>query len=260
MNSKRQAGFTLTELMIATGLSLTVIAAVLTGYVATYTNSLGTLAGSKLNHEITTLMSLMGNDIRRAGYWGGISASEDPLGNPFNVVGESALTVFDSVVGNNSVGPLGSGTCIVYAYDLATDGAVNADELFGFRLNNGVVQMRTSGTPGNAASCADPSDVWEDLTDINMVNITTLTFDLSDSSCLNIREPDGIDNDGDGVVDNPEESDCYSAPLPVAGSGDITVETRELLITLTGSLADDDFVRVTQSQTVRVRNELIREF
>lgn len=259
MNSRKQAGFTLTELMVSTGLSLTVIAAVLTGYVATYTNTLGTLASSKLNHEMTSLMSLMSNDIRRAGYWGGLNASTDPTGNPFNVVGDTALTVFDSMAGNSSVGPQGSGTCVVYAYDLASSGNVDADELFGFRLNSGVVQMRTAGTPGNPASCADPDDVWEDLTDINTVNVTALVFDLAGSSCLNTREPDGLDNDGDGVVDNPEEADCYAAPLPAAGSGDITVETRELRITLTGTLADDSFVRVTQSQTVRVRNELVRE-
>ncbi len=257
MGINGQKGFTLTELLVSTVLSLSVIGAVLVGYVATYTNTLGTLGASKLNHEMTTLMSLMSSDIRRAGYWGGLAATAAPADNPFNVNGQTALTVFNSMNGNLDVGPQGSGSCIVYAYDLGNDASVGGDELFGFRLNGGVVQMRVGGTPGNAASCASSDDDWEDLTDASLINVTVLSFDLVDSVCLNTREPDGIDNDGDGTVDNPEEADCYLV-APIAGSGDMTVETRQVDITLEAALADNASVRVTQTQSVRVRNELVR--
>jgi prepilin peptidase dependent protein B len=46
--------------------------------------------------------------------------------------------------------------------------------------------------------------------------------------------------------------------LPLAGSGDITVETREIVITLSGQLANDAFVNMTLNQTVRVRNDWVR--
>ncbi len=258
MYNNRQAGFTLTELLISTTLSLGVISAVLVGYVATSTSTMNTMAASKLNHEMTTMMSLMANDIRRAGYWGALAASSEPLNNPFNVVGQTALTVFDSATGNNAAGVTGNGTCIVFAYDLNMDGTVNANELMGYRLNNGVVQMRTSGTPGSNATCAAIGNTWEDLTDSAHVTVTSLNFDLVDSVCINTREPDEVDNDANGVIDNPEEIDCYRVPLPVAASGDVTVETRQVRITVTGTLVEDSFVRVTQSQIIRVRNELVR--
>jgi len=253
---ERQRGFTLTELMISTGLSLSVISAVLLAYVATSTNAISTLAGSKLNHELTSLITLMSDDIRRAGYWG--TALGNPAGNPFNRAGQTALTVFDSSANNNQPGPTGSGTCVTYAYDMNRNGVLDTGELTGFRLVNGAVQMRTAGTSGSPASCANASDSWENLTDRAQIVVMTLTFNFADSVCLNTREPDGLDNDGNGTIDNGEEMDCYRAPLPTVGSGDVTVETREVEITVGGTLVDDSFVRLMQSQTVRVRNELIR--
>lgn len=257
MNKHRQKGFTLTELMISTVLSLSVIATVLIGYVATSTSAISTLAESKLNHELASLMSLMINDIRRAGYWGALAALDDPTVNPFNIVNQTALTVFDSSEANNMAGTTGNGTCVTYTYDMNSNGTLEAKELTGFRLRSGVVQMRTSGTAG-PSSCASPFDVWEDLTDFAQINVTTLNFDFAESVCLNTREPDDLDNDGNGVIDNIEEIDCYRTPLPATGSGDVTVETRELRVTVGGTLVDDAFVRLMQSQIVRVRNELIR--
>jgi type IV pilus assembly protein PilW len=46
--------------------------------------------------------------------------------------------------------------------------------------------------------------------------------------------------------------------VPTGGSGNITVETREITITLAGTLTNDTFVRLTQTQNVRVRNDLVR--
>ena len=257
MNIYSQKGFTLAELMISTVLSLSVISTVLIGYVATSTSTISTLAASKLNHELASLMSLMINDLRRAGYWGTVAALDDPTLNPFNIVDQSALTVFDSSDANNLAGPTGGGTCVTYTYDMNSNGSLESEEFTGFRLSGGVVQMRTSGAAGTA-SCASADDVWEDLTDAAQINVTTLNFDLAGSVCLNTREPDGLDNDGSGGIDNTEEVDCYRAPLPAVASGDVTVETREVIITVGGTLADDAFVRLVQSQTVRVRNELIR--
>jgi prepilin peptidase dependent protein B len=257
VNIRRQKGFTLTELMVSTALSLSIVGIVLTLYVATSTRAISTLAESKLNHELASLMSLMGDDIRRAGYWGVMSAPDSKVVNPFNVTNQSALTVFDSLTSNNIVGPSGIGTCITYSYDINRNGSLESAELIGFRLNNGAVQMRTSGTSG-LASCKNTTDVWEDLTDRAQITVTVLSFDLGESACVNTREPDGRDNDGNGTIDNTEEADCYRAPLPTDGSGNITLETREVRITLEGSLVSDAFARLMQSQTVRVRNELIR--
>jgi type IV pilus assembly protein PilW len=171
---------------------------VLVGYVATSTSAISTLAESKLNHELASLMSLMINDIRRAGYWGTLAALDDPTVNPFNIVNQSTLSVFDSSETDNMAGTTGNGTCLTYTYDMNRNGTLEAEELTGFRLRGGVVQMRTSGISG-PASCAGPNDVWENLTDGAQINVTTLNFDLAESVCLNTREPDDLDNDGNSA-------------------------------------------------------------
>lgn len=254
----RQNGFTLTELMITVALSLSVISSVMVGYLGTYSGSMSTLNSSKLNQEMSALMSLMIADIRRAGFDGAVAPGDLPTANVFNTIDNTALEVFDSMNSNTQVAATGSGSCIVYTYDADQDGTVDATELIGFRLNAGVVQMRTVGNVADPDTCASANNTWTDLTDSDFITVTTLNFDLSGSMCLNTREPDLIDNDGDGAIDNPQEGDCYDAPLPVAASGNITVETRQVDITLVGNLTDDSFTRLSQVQSVRVRNDLIR--
>jgi Tfp pilus assembly protein PilW len=267
MNMRRtgkrsQGGFTITELMITVGLSMSVISSVLIGYLATYSSSMDTLAASKLNQDMSALMNLMVTELRRAGYSGVVP--DPPTANLFAATGTTALAVFNSVTSNTQQSATGSGSCIIYAYDgvvsTATEnGIVEAAELGGFRLSaSGVVQMRTSGDTAAPNTCASTTNnVWSDLTDPDFITVTNLTFNLSNSSCLNTREPDTVDNDLDASVDEADEYNCYVS-VPTANSGNITVETREITITLTANLTNDTFVRMTQTQNVRVRNDLVR--
>lgn len=255
---QRQSGFTLTELIITVALSLSVVSAVLVGYLGTYTGSMDTLSSSKVNQDLSALMNLMVSDIRRTGYTADPAVVSAPASNIFNVTDVTALEVYDSALTNNQVAATGSGSCIVYAYDRDEDGAIDADELSGFRLVNGIVQMRTAGNILDPDTCSSADNTWAALTDSGLITVTALIFDLAGSTCLNTREPDNVDNDANGTIDNAEEADCYDAPLPAANSGNITVETRQVIITLTGNLTGDTFVRQNQSQNVRVRNDLVR--
>lgn len=252
----RQRGFTITELMITVGLSMSVISSVLIGYLATYSSSMSTLAASKLNQDMSALMNLMVNELRRAGYSGVVPTT--PASNLFAAVNDTALEVFNDMTNNVQQASTGSGSCIVYSYDMDQDGVVDAAELAGFRLTTaGVVQMRTAGDTADPDTCATTSNTWTDLTDPDFITISTLTFNLANSNCLNTREPDSTDNDADMVTDEADEADCY-VNAPTASSGNITVETREITITLTGTLTNDTFVRLTQTQNVRVRNDMVR--
>lgn len=252
---KRQSGFTITELLIAVALGLTVISSVTMGYLATFRSSVGTLAASKLTQDMNALMTLMVADLRRAGYSGGLAA---PLTNSFSILNATALEVIDNMTSDTQAAAQGSGTCVVYSYDINHDGVVDDSELLGFRLNSGVLQMRTSGLSTNPDSCANATGQnWSDLTDADFMTVDELTFDLAASACLNIREPDNIDNDTDGTVDEDSEGDCY-ASVPAGGSGNITVETREVQITMEASLTNDSNVSLRLSQDVRVRNDWVR--
>lgn len=257
MRMTHHRGFSLIELMISLTIGLIVLGAASTVYVTTVVNSGASISASRLNQELTTLMSIMVQDIRRAGYWR--DAASDPTQNPFNTVDVTALAVRPSTADPSGVGS--SGQCILYAYDSNESGLLDNENLFGFRLNNGVVEMRLSGVSTNPRHdlCSNAGDLWEPVTDGNLVRITSLTFDTRDaiapSTCLNAREPDGLDNGGDGGVDDAREYDCYDT---IPASGDLTVETRQISISIEGVLASDTDVRVSVNQLVRVRNDLVR--
>lgn len=270
----RQSGFTLTELMITLGLGMSIVGSVLVGYMATYTSSMDVMAASKMNQDLNAVMNLMITELRRAGYSGNAATISSPTANIFNQIDDTALEVYDSMASNTQLVPAGDGTwtnnfggtptategsCVVYAYDLDEDGVVDTDELGGFRLNAGAVQMRTAGDVTDPDTCSSTNNTWTSLTDSDFITVTALVFNLDGSECLNTREPDGINNDSgeDSDIDEADEADCYDT-LPVAASGDITVETRQVAITLTGNLQNDAFVQISLTQNVRVRNDLVR--
>jgi prepilin peptidase dependent protein B len=266
-NRRVQRGVTLAELLVGMAVGLIVVGGAIQVYVSTIQGSNDTLRSSKLNQELSALMSVIVNDVRRAGFWGAINPNA-LASNPFSQWGATALVVRDDMTNNNLQGPTGQGSCLLYVYDATylpgnAAGVLEATDLFGFRLtDSGVVQMRQVGVVDGAAcvggtctSCTNGT--WENVTDPNLINITELTFDLGNSQCLNASEPNGIDNNGNGTVDDASELDCY-ATIPANASGDITVETREVTIRVTGSLAADASVQATATQSVRVRNDLIR--
>jgi Tfp pilus assembly protein PilW len=246
-----QSGFSLTELMVSSGLSLGVIASALTGYLALSTRAMDTLDASKLDQDIGAVLLLMANELRRAGHAG---AATPPAANPFT----STLAVFDSLQANHQQAPTGSGSCVVYGWDADDDGKLAASELAGFRLTaDGAVQMRSSGNLLNPNSCSSQDATWIALTDPELVTVSTLHVDFAQSTCVNASEPDGVDNDGNGAIDEANETDCYALP-PVSGSGNLSVEQPDITITLSAQLTSEAFVRVTQTQRVRLRNALVR--
>ncbi len=267
MLKNNQKGFTLVELMVALAIGATILAAAVGIYVTTVINSGSVIASSRLNQELTTMMDVMVRDIRRAGYSGESSVVESPTSNSFQQVDVTALAIRASIASPTADVARGTdGTCILYAYDSdpvgdANEGVLNATDMFGFRLNNGVVQMRQQGDTADARhdSCAGANDTWIDVTDASTINISTLTFNAGASECITTREKDGLDNDGANGIDDDAEADCYDVVVPTAGSGEITVEAREIEITLIGNLIRDPAVSHSVTRSVRVRNDLVRQ-
>lgn len=272
MGRGKEGGMSLIELMVAMAVGLIVVGAVLSVYLMTLGTSSSTLQSSRLNQEVSAIMNIMVNDIRRAGYanaaagdWGGdaaLSNYEKPSLNPFNQRGSTALEVHDAADADQD--SLGNGSCIVYAYDANRNGALNDNESFGFRLNadGDAIQMRERGDVTN--SCTDGN--WVTLNDESSVEITQLTFSLANSRCVNTLEPDNVDNDADGDIDEMQERDCYAwnpnngavrATYP-AGDPVPVVEARNVQITLSARLISDPEVTITQRQQVSVRNNLVR--
>ena len=167
---QKQRGASLIELMIAMALglgSLSVIATVI-GYGIGANGKL--LANSRLSEEINAVGSLITRDIKRAGYSADtIALVTDPTASP------SAFA--NSVVVSRHPDEIAD-SCIVFAYDRNSNGlldTVGGNENFGFRLRSGAVEIRKAG-----AACADGG--WENLTDVDMVTITELSFSLTQTT------------------------------------------------------------------------------
>ncbi|MBS99384.1 MAG: hypothetical protein CMI01_11995 [Oceanospirillaceae bacterium] len=272
----KQAGMSLIELMIAIFVGLIVVAGALTVYVNTVSSSSSTLKMSMLNQELSTLMSVMALDLRRAGFNAGLSSGAmldnrfqfDETAEPnkqmiFRVVEtQGTATTGDDVV--SVAGANDPGDCILFAYDENLDGVVDGAEFAGFKLLNGSVQMRTAvANPGdndpatsdtgiidNDGGAADYPDncangTWLTVTDTELIEITELEFNLDNSYCLN--------TDALGVA-----ADCYTT-APTSGSGDITLESYVVTISLAGRLANDTLVQASLEQDVQVRNGIVRE-
>jgi type IV pilus assembly protein PilW len=258
-NKIPQQGLSLIELMIGIVISLIILAGVTNIWLTTIMSSSDTLKQSKLNQELTTLLSVMSHDIMRAGITGTLNYT-NPQTNAFNQANDTALEVIDNMTDNNQVTFANSatgGSCVVYTYDRDLDGDVDIAEVVGFRLNNGAVEMRRDVIGTNRDSCADADGNWFAVTDNRIITITDLTFRFNNSKCINTREPNAVNEDGDADTDEADEMDCYTlAP----SSGDITVETRQIDITLAGQLVSDASVTLSMTESVKVRNDLVRQY
>ena len=261
---KTQRGFTLVELLISVTIGLLVTSATIFIYISVAESSTITLKASKLNQELAAVLTVMTNDIRRAGYSNAALANLNaPQNNIFSAIDNTALEVIDNMTDNNQVAAnsAAGGECIVYVYDFNDNGNLDDADIGGFRLNNGVVQMRQQGdivsNVNDHDNCNDADDTWLNMTDGSLITVSALNFSLDSSECLNASEPNGLDDDGDGDIDNAEEIDCYTQ-VPANGSGDVTVETRGVTISVTGNLVNDPTVTLTLNEDIRVRNDLIR--
>jgi len=255
--------------MISLVAGLIVVGGVTSVYLSTIKSSANTLKQSKLNQELSALMMVMSGDIRRSGIWQGSSVDyERPQDNPFSASGNTKLTVAN--IGGATVNPFStttwpgtsSGNCILYAYDDSGggEGTLDNSDILGFKLSTtpwGAVQMRSAGVNTGTDNDLCSTGTWADLTDSEIINIETLTFDLINSACINTAEPNEIDDDGDSATDEADEKDCYTVS---PSSGDVTTETRQVDITVIGSLISDPFTKLEIQQTIRVRNDHVEEW
>jgi len=247
---KKQAGFTLIEIMIALLLGLIIIAATIGIYITTIRGSSDTIRSARLNHDLDSAMSLMINDIRRAGYWGGAIAGADSRNNPFTT------TVTNIQIHGN--------TCILYSYDSNGSGIntpndltddVDANEYYGFKLEGTNIRMRKSGATNAAAGCSNtgPND-WETMnidtgnSRSEKVEIDSLIFDFDDlstpSKCKNVTT----------VIS--ENKSCATTSIAL-NTGDSVVETRQVTIALRGHITGETSVQKSQLSNVKVRNDRI---
>lgn len=213
-------GFSLVELMIAVVLGMIVIAGVIQVFVGSARSNTELLRMTRLEEELSAIMTLMSADIRRAGF-------NTAANNPGNVgagwVNDMAPVL---VTGDD---------CIRYIYD--SEGNANAADInnrFGFRLNGSVIEMFTNQGDWTCGG----ANGWLPASSANVVTINDLEFALTEQ-CINAT--------------NNARTCAAGSALP----GDTLVTTRFVDITLDGQLATDALVRRNLQESVRIRNDLI---
>jgi prepilin peptidase dependent protein B len=265
INHKRQTGVTLIELLIGMLVGLVVIAGGINVFITSVKGQTDNIKLSRLNQDMRTMMDIMARDIRRAGF-----VTSDPATNLASLQNNPFFD--DTTSGSTTeLGIYNSNTCIVYAYNRDDDSPpfVDSDERLGFRLNNGELEMRISGDTNEDCSDGD----WQSITEAE-VEITGLTFTLT-STTLDVSSM-ATDTDGDGCYDGDDQDpDTASSSCKTGNYGNNLCDTgescntctrdgspdpacldvRDVAISLTGRLRDDNTVTQTIAEQVRVRND-----
>jgi len=150
---KQQCGLTLVEMLIALVLGLFVTAVIITVFSTNVRSSNENIRMIRLNQELRATMSLMTDELKRAGY------SADPNNSDFM----SEIDISDDR------------ECIKFAYDLNSNSSLDNSEKIGYLLTTDTVKRKT-----NISDCTD-STGWVSVTTVDISRITTLEFNIDNS-------------------------------------------------------------------------------
>jgi type IV pilus assembly protein PilW len=213
-----QRGLSLPELMVGIVVGLFVVAGAIALLVGNVGTSRRLLIEARVNQDLRAAADVVAREVRRAGFWENAIAgtvttatSQAAPANPNAAVtaNASASTITYSVARDTPAGRS------------ATDGTLDADEQFGFRLSSGVLEMQVG------------ADSWQPLTDPSIITINNFALTPTET-VLDIRA---------------------SCAKPCTGTTCPTVTVRSYAISLRGTAVHDSSVARTLVERVRVRND-----
>jgi type IV pilus assembly protein PilW len=219
MTPRRLArGMSLVELMVGLTIGLFIVAGTLTLFANQISSARRLLQEARLHHEMRSAMDLVTRDLRRAGAWDNAVLGVAVKPNLYQ-----PIAVFRDAPGSDRIEHQFTRDANTPARGKEND-IVDNNEWFGFRLRNGVLQMKL-GDSG-----------YQPLTDPAAINV--LAFDITDGTLLALTLPSAC------------RGTCAGASCP-------TLTVRAYTLALTAQLASDATVRRTLTTTVRPRNDAI---
>lgn len=182
MLTTRQRGLSLVELLVGVAIALVLIAGASVVYVNSLRATTTSSAVSRVNQDLRAIMSIIENDLHRAGFWA--QAAVGQTTNPFMVrTGGAGAKSTDIYVSADR-------RCVLYTFDLDLDGTVDANEFFGFRFDDNTKQLmvldRTSSNlpddTSNVSNCAPYA--WVPMNFPATISLSDVTFGTGGSQCI----------------------------------------------------------------------------
>jgi type IV pilus assembly protein PilW len=212
-------GLSIVELMVGVAVGLFVVAGA--SFVAV--NQLGDnrrlSLETQIQQDLRAVADLVSRDLRRGGYWGQAQSGVWYDGGP------AVATNPYSATEPGIVEPPVQEVDFSYSRDAAENGAVDANEQFGFKLDGDHVIKARFG------------DVWQPLTDPNVLKVTAFDVTLALST---VRLACFKECAGGGTACWPEQ------------------DVRRFTVNIVGQAAFDPNVKRSVSSSVRLRNDAVR--
>ncbi|MCK9468335.1 MAG: prepilin-type N-terminal cleavage/methylation domain-containing protein [Porticoccaceae bacterium] len=257
-----QAGISLVELMVGMTISLVLLTAALSAFLNLSTAAVSALQAARLNQQLRAAMELMTKELQRSGYinWRATWELTDANGDGKVDIRDFYLVVTPLMREMGSITIDANGSCILYSYDIDRDGgkSTNDFENFGFRLNDGAIQIKTAG----AHAC--DSSGWQALTDAT-VTVTELLFEL-DSYQNSTSSAAMYSVSDDGIPSGSCQPSSISADtLPDIGilpdrEAILCVEHRGIRVAVAAQLTSDPTVATGLENFVKLRNDRFNPF
>lgn len=181
-------GFSLVEMMVASLIGLIMLAGITYIFTNTVKTNTDALKSAHLHQELRAIMDIMIQDIRRSGYWSkAVCTIRSNILQP-----NTSASLCDGIAGQPNPFDVitinSENTCILYSYDATPNGIQDIspnkqnipDERFGFRVNDGAIEMRQGG-----ADCETGG--WQDISDSRSILITQLQFSSNNSKFTEIN-------------------------------------------------------------------------
>lgn len=203
---RKQAGLTLIEILIALVISVVITTGIIGVFSSALINTQLILLKGRLDRDLHAVMDLIASDVQRAGHWGSATSSRT---NTFQTP-DVDITV--------------NGSCLMLAYDMNGDGAVNDNETIGFALRDAAIQYRASHT---SFSCSSTPADWTNLTDTKIMTVTAFTLSKT----------------------------TVATDIDDVGPGASFIDNRAISVTITAHLVNDSSITKTISRTIKVYND-----
>jgi type IV pilus assembly protein PilW len=216
-------GLSIVELLVGMAIGLFILAGSSALFVANIASSRRLALETRINQDLRATMDLITRDLRRGAYWG--NALEGTRANATQANPYAAVTLT----------PATNPSQILYSYtrDTTENNSLDNNEVFGFRLSAGAIQMCMGGS--SASSCNN----WQTLSNTDILRISALSIAPTETT---------IDLRAACATNCTDTALAPSCPR---------IRIRSYNITLTGSATSDAALSRTLRSQVRLRNDAL---